>query len=121
MVMEMERQTGRQMPLQVTTLLQKPRRSDALPESTRYRDDGCSIHPHCLTCPLPRCRYEEPGGLRTLMNAQRDGRILALKRRGVPVEILAARFGVSRRTVFRIISALERRAGAQPAAAQRVA
>ena len=22
------------------------------------RPDGCSLHDHCLTCPLPACRYE---------------------------------------------------------------
>lgn len=78
-------------------------RADALPEYTHYRDDGCDIHPHCLSCPLPRCRYEEPGGLRALLNQRRDREIVELRRRGVPVEVLAERFGVSRRTVFRIL------------------
>lgn len=85
-------------------------RADALPEYTHYRDDGCDIHPHCLSCPLPRCRYEEPGGLRALLNQRRDGEIVELRRRGVPVAVLADRFGVSRRTVFRI---LERTAAAR--------
>ncbi|MBI2913574.1 MAG: helix-turn-helix domain-containing protein [Chloroflexi bacterium] len=78
-------------------------RADALPEHTRYRDDGCDIHPHCLTCPLPRCRYDAPGGLRALLNARRDRQIVELRLGGVPVEDLAWRFGVSRRTVFRIL------------------
>ncbi len=47
-------------------------RSDALPEHAQYRDDGCDVHPHCLTCPLPRCRYDEPGGLRSVLIAGRD-------------------------------------------------
>lgn len=85
-------------------------RADALPEYTHYRDDGCDIHPHCLSCPLPRCRYEEPGGLRALLNQRRDGEIVELRQRGVPVAVLAHRFGVSRRTVFRI---LERTAAAR--------
>ena len=80
-------------------------RADALPEHTRYRDDGCDIHPHCLTCPLPRCRYDEPGGLRAMLNAQRDREIVEMRLRGVPVDDLAGRFGVSRRTVFRVLSA----------------
>ncbi len=78
-------------------------RSDALPEFTRYRDNGCDVHPSCLTCPLPRCRYEEPGGLRALLNKTRDGQIVAQRATGVPVAELALRFGVSRRTVFRVL------------------
>ena len=79
-------------------------RADALPEFTRYRDEGCDFHPSCLTCPLPRCRYDEPGGVRALLNSGRDREILHLRRRqGLAVETLAQRYGVSRRTVFRIL------------------
>jgi hypothetical protein len=82
----------------------KPRvRSDALPEFTRYRDSGCDVQPSCLTCPLPRCRYEEPGGLRALLNKTRDEQIVARRATGIPVAELATRFGVSRRTVFRVL------------------
>ena len=82
----------------------KPRvRSDALPEFTRYRDNGCDVHPSCLSCPLPRCRYEEPGGLRALLNKTRDEQIANQRASGVPVAELATRFGVSRRTVFRVL------------------
>jgi hypothetical protein len=82
----------------------KPRkRGDTLPEYTRYRDDGCDISESCLTCPLPRCRYEEPGGLRALLNESRDREIIQLRLKGVAVEELADRFGISRRTVFRVI------------------
>ncbi len=82
----------------------KPRvRSDALPEFTRYRDNGCDVSTSCLTCPLPRCRYEEPGGLRALLNKTRDEQIAVQRATGVPVAELATRFGVSRRTVFRVL------------------
>jgi hypothetical protein len=82
----------------------KPRtRHESLPEYTRYRDDGCDISESCLTCPLPRCRYEEPGGLRALLNETRDRQIIQMRLTGVPVEELAGRFGISRRTVFRVI------------------
>jgi hypothetical protein len=80
-------------------------RADALPEYTRYRDDGCDAHPTCLTCPLSRCRYDEPGGLRALLNADRDQEIVACRLGGATVDDLAGRFGVSRRTVFRILEA----------------
>jgi hypothetical protein len=82
----------------------KPRsRHDSLPEYARYRDDGCDISESCFTCPLPRCRYEEPGGLRALLNETRDREIVQLRLTGVRVEELAGRFGISRRTVFRVI------------------
>ena len=79
-------------------------RADALPEFTRYRDDGCDIHPNCLTCPLARCRYDEPGGLRALVNAHRDREIVEMRLSGAGVGELAGRFGLSRRSVFRILS-----------------
>jgi hypothetical protein len=78
-------------------------RGDCLPEQARYRDDGCDIHPACLTCPLPRCRYEEKGGLRAMINAYRDRQIAGLRDAGVPAEELSARFGLSKRTIFRIL------------------
>lgn len=34
--------------------------ADHLPEQMHYRDDGCSIAPRCLDCPLPACRYDLP-------------------------------------------------------------
>jgi hypothetical protein len=79
-------------------------RRDALPEEIKYRDDGCDIHPYCLTCPLPRCRYDEPGGVRAMLNAYRDQQILALRHDGAPVDQIAERYRLSRRTVFRILS-----------------
>ena len=79
-------------------------REDALPENIDYEDTGCEAAARCLECPLPRCRYDEPGGLRGLLNRDRDRRIAELRqRRRVPVDELAGRFGVSRRTVFRIL------------------
>ena len=79
-------------------------RRDALPEEIRYRDDGCDMHSQCLTCPLPRCRYDEPGGLRGMLNAYRDQQIVALRGDGAPVDQIAERYSLSRRTVFRILS-----------------
>jgi hypothetical protein len=80
-------------------------RRDALPEHTRYTDSGCDLHPSCLTCPLKRCRYDEPGGARKLLSEARDRRILALSRRGgLTIEAIARRCAVSRRTVFRVLA-----------------
>lgn len=83
----------------------RPSRRDALPENTRYVDTGCSVHPSCLSCPLVRCRYDEPGGVRALLSQDRDEQILALKRAGgLTADQIAARLGVSRRTVFRVLA-----------------
>jgi hypothetical protein len=99
-------QTGIRMDAEVVVLRRV--RRDALPEEIQYRDDGCDIHPRCLTCPLPRCRYDEPGGARAMLNAFRDERIAELRREGAPVDEIADRYGLSRRTVFRILSASPR-------------
>ena len=93
---------------------QSPRRRgdfDTLPELTAYRDEGCEVSPTCLECPLPRCKYDDPDWYRRLRLASRDARVLEALRtgRGRPAE-LARRFGVSLRTVQRIM----KRARASP-------
>jgi hypothetical protein len=85
-------------------LLERRSRRDALPEHTQYADTGCSVHPNCLTCPLVRCRYDEPGGARKLFSEARDRSIVGLQRQGVSIGAIARRFGVSRRTVFRALA-----------------
>ncbi|HRC63324.1 MAG TPA: helix-turn-helix domain-containing protein [Dehalococcoidia bacterium] len=81
-------------------------RQDALPEHFEYRDEGCDLFSSCLGCPLPRCRYDEPGGARTMMNRVRDEEIRRLRYDvGVPVDEISVRFRVSRRTVFRVLKA----------------
>jgi hypothetical protein len=87
-----------------------------LPEQTRYRDDGCDIHPQCLSCPLPRCRYEDKGGLRGMINEHRDRGIIEARMNGVGAAEVASQFNVSRRTVFRVMEmeALKRRQDGRP-------
>lgn len=90
-------------------------RRDALPENTSYADTGCDIHPSCLTCPLVRCRYDDPGGARKIFSEERDRAIIQLSRDGVlSVEGLARRFGVSRRTVFRVLARARNRKPSPP-------
>ncbi|MQC19241.1 MAG: HTH domain-containing protein [Chloroflexi bacterium] len=80
-------------------------RSDALPEHLDYRDDGCDLFPSCLSCPLPRCRYDVPGGVRALLNRERDQQIRILREdAGLSVDEIADRFQVSRRTIFRALA-----------------
>lgn len=83
----------------------RPARRDSLPEYTRYIDTGCDLHPSCLTCPLVRCRYDEPAGRRSMATRERDGSILRLRRdQRLTIEAIAKRFGLSRRTVFRVLA-----------------
>jgi len=80
-------------------------RSDALPEHIDYRDDGCDLFPSCLSCPLTRCRYDVPGGVRALLNQERDHQIRVMREEaGLSVDEIADLFEVSRRTVFRALS-----------------
>ena len=85
-------------------------RDDALPEHQEYADSGCALWDRCLTCPLPRCRHDEPGGARQIFLRERDSEIARLRRGdGVGIDELARRFGVSRRTVFRVLRRSTRR------------
>jgi transposase len=44
-----------------------------------------------------------------MLNAYRDQQVVALRRDGAPVDQIAERYSLSRRTVFRILSAEDRR------------
>jgi AraC-like DNA-binding protein len=79
-------------------------RSDALPEHVDYSDTGCDMAPACLRCPLERCRYDEWGGARKVRRAPRDAAVQRYREEGLGIDALAARFGMSRRSVFRILA-----------------
>lgn len=79
-------------------------RIDALPEYLEYRDSGCEVAPSCLRCPLVRCRYDEPGGVRSLLQTTRDEAVRRRRAEGVGIDALAREFGISRRSVFRILA-----------------
>lgn len=86
------------------TPLDLPLRIDALPEHTDYADTGCDLYPSCLRCPLPKCRYEDPGGAAAMLRTGRDASILRLAQQdGMDVDQLALMFGLSRRTIFRVL------------------
>ena len=87
-------------------------RGDALPEHIQYRDTGCDLSPSCLNCTLPLCRYDQPPeppgtayrAARRLCMIGRDEEIVRLRRcERLPVDALAHRFGLSRRTVHNIL------------------
>jgi hypothetical protein len=73
---------------------------DRLPEQMHYRDDGCEIHPRCLECPLPACRYDLPPKRAGAL--LREAELRRLLAQGYTADQAAAKMGVSRRTVFRL-------------------
>jgi len=94
---------GRRTPGQDIVPLKRIR-EDALPENLDYVDEGCELARRCLTCPLPRCKHDEPGGARRLLMEARDRQIIALRQTGrLTISALARKFGLSRRSVFRIL------------------
>ena len=87
-------------------------RSNTLPENTRYRDDGCDAALTCLECPLSLCKYDDPGWLQRENRRTRDDEIFRLRSQQVSVAEISKRFGISTRTVHRIVQ----RGGATPLA-----
>ncbi|MBI4297847.1 MAG: hypothetical protein HY676_04880 [Chloroflexi bacterium] len=87
--------------------MQRDRRQtsiDILPELYPYRDDGCEVSPSCLCCPLPICKYDDPGWLLREQRQKRDREVLTLKQQtGKSVPQLAHHFRLSQRTVHRIL------------------
>jgi hypothetical protein len=79
-------------------------RRDTLPEHAEYRDAGCELSSSCLRCPLARCKYDARGGARRMTTDARDREIALLRRRhGAPIDMLADTYGLTRRSIFRIL------------------
>ncbi len=78
--------------------------ADPLPDYFDYCDQGCDLFPSCLECPLTHCRYDEHTGGRRTTTRLRDKELLRQRAlAGKNVAELAKSFGVSKRTVQRII------------------
>ncbi|MYD36653.1 MAG: hypothetical protein F4X20_06590 [Dehalococcoidia bacterium] len=80
-------------------------RGDGLPEDTLYIDRGCGDDcTRSLECPYPRCRYDEPLAARRERLTSRDKAIVAARfKEGLPIAVIAERFNVGTRTVFRVL------------------
>ncbi len=77
-------------------------RRDMLPDYADYRDTGCDIASSCLRCPMRRCQYDEPSP--DVAVHARDREIVMLRRRHrVPIDMLAGTYGLTRRSIFRIL------------------
>jgi hypothetical protein len=81
-------------------------RNDALPgRGDHYVDTGCELATACLSCPLPRCQYDAPNSVRRWLLEARDREIALLRRKHhAPIEALMRTYGVSKRTIFRILA-----------------
>jgi hypothetical protein len=78
--------------------------ADLPPEYCQYRDDGCEFADSCLSCPLPKCIYELPGGRQRWLKEVRDREILRrFVAEGKGVKEVALIFGVSQRTIQRVL------------------
>ena len=74
------------------------------PEEQEYRDEGCELSPSCLRCHLPRCKYDVPRDGREEHRRERDRLLIEARyREGLPVGEVARKFGLSQRTVYRIL------------------
>ena len=77
---------------------------DLPPEYCQYRDNGCEFADSCLSCPFPECIYAQPGGKRRWLKRLRDEAVSRLfTTQGKELKELALMFGVSRRTIQRIL------------------
>lgn len=80
---------------------------DRVPELTHYQDEGCRVWHACLTCPLARCIFDDPVGVRSAtnraVNSQRDSEIRRRYHAGEQATALAREFRIGRRTVYRIV------------------
>ena len=77
---------------------------DLPPEYCHYRDEGCEFADSCLDCPFPQCIHEQPRGRqRWLKRTRQKEMIRLLTSEGKGVKELATIFGVSQRTVQRVL------------------
>ena len=78
---------------------------DRLPEQMYYADNGCEVAMSCLNCPLPQCKFDNPGWYRSYRRQVRDEEILwSFHYEGLTAFELASRFGLSPRTIQRALN-----------------
>ncbi len=92
------------------------RRSDALPEHTSYQDKGCGGGcDRSLECPFERCRLDETLATRQRERARRDEAVVRARlQEGLPAPVIAERFNVAPRTVYRILQTSQEMTDAPP-------
>jgi hypothetical protein len=77
---------------------------DSLPEQMHYSDTGCEASLSCLSCPLPKCKYDDPVWYQAYKRRDRDLELLNMYRSDkLSAFEIANHFGVSPRTVHRAV------------------
>ena len=77
---------------------------DDVSEFYHYEDTGCEVSDSCLDCPLPQCRYDDPEWYVRNRRLAKDFRLAyVMRQERLTVEETAERFGITRRTVFRVL------------------
>jgi len=78
-------------------------------KSYLIEDKGCKLHPlweeekaSCLTCPLPKCRYDGRAGPRLQSRRVNYDKVMELVQQGRTIERIARELDISVRTVYRI-------------------
>ena len=74
--------------------------------------DGCDVHPACLSCPLPRCRYDDPAGYQKWQWEELDKPVGEMKQRGLSVKEIALQLGKSDRAIYQTLERIRKRTGA---------
>lgn len=78
--------------------------TDDASEFYHYADTGCEASDSCLDCPLPKCRYDDPAWYQRNRRLARDFRVVhTMQQEALSIEDTAERFGITNRTVFRIL------------------
>ena len=86
-------------------LFKHQRGTNALPENTNFRDNGCEYSPSCLTCPLRICKFDDPGWIKREDTEKRDEAFLRFKSMKWSADEIATEMKVSSRTVHRVLRA----------------
>jgi hypothetical protein len=68
-----------------------------------YKDEGCEAFSSCLSCPLPECLEEKPGGRQKWLKDRRNKEAWGYYQKGKSTAEIANLMGLSQRTVQRIV------------------
>jgi DNA invertase Pin-like site-specific DNA recombinase len=68
-----------------------------------YAGCGCHYFPCCFECSLPECIYDVAGKVQSPENIVRNIDIIGMKEGGQSAKSISREFGISSRTVYRII------------------
>ena len=75
----------------------------------KYEDTGCEIFSKCLECPLAQCRYDDFETFEAMKRFAKDYLIINYMRRyNLSVLKTAKKFGVTERTIFRIMARVKK-------------